>query len=366
MTKPLRAALYARFSTDLQRDASIEDQLRSCRAFATKQGIEVVEVYSDRAISGASLMRSGMQKMLRDAQVGRFDIVVSEAMDRLSRSQSDIAAIFERFQFRGIMIETLSEGLLSELHIGMKGTMNAIFLKDLGIKTRRGLMGRALAGKCAGGKAYGYKNLIKYTEAGDPIKGDRAIIPSETATINRIFTDYAKERNRLMAVADNGRDALTVELATVTRDHSKLVDAIIAGIPAGQVKERMNTLTQRKTALETQLATTPNADKIRIHPKMALTYRDKVSVLIDQLGKPDHMAEAKEALRGLIDRIVLSPNAVTGNLDIKIEGALACLLSLGLGSRYKNGLSIDTQAFDVTNELVLVAGVGFEPTTFRL
>gem|GEM_PF-4479058 len=54
MTKPLRAALYARFSTDLQRDASIEDQLRSCRAFATKQGIEVVEVYSDRAISGAS------------------------------------------------------------------------------------------------------------------------------------------------------------------------------------------------------------------------------------------------------------------------------------------------------------------------
>ena len=178
--------------------------------------------------------------------------------------------------------------------------------------------------------------------------------------------EYAKERNRLMAVADNGRDALTVELATVTRDHSKLVDAIIAGIPAGQVKERMNTLTQRKTALETQLATTPNADKIRIHPKMALNYRDKVGVLIAQLGKPDDMAEAKEALRGLIDRIVLSPNAVTGNLDIKIEGALACLLSLGLGSRYKNGLSIDTQAFDVTNELVLVAGVGFEPTTFRL
>jgi site-specific DNA recombinase len=558
MTKPLRAALYARFSTDLQRDASIEDQLRSCRAFATKQGIEVVEVYSDRAVSGASLMRSGMQKMLRDSQAGHFDIVFSEAMDRLSRSQSDIAAIFERFQFRGIMIETLSEGLLSELHIGMKGTMNAIFLKDLGIKTRRGLMGRALAGKCAGGKAYGYKNLIKYTEAGDPIKGERAIIPFEAATINRIFTDYAKgispkkiagllnaeqipgptgkgwgpstlhgnrergtgilnnelyvgvqvwnrlsyakdpdtgkrvsrlnpeadwvtsqvpqlrivdqplwdavrarqgalkskgtntpiwdrrrprtlfsgmlkcgcceggfskvsqtqfgcstarnkgkelcgnmktisqidlehhvlnalqnnlmdkdaltvfgteyakERNRLMAEADNGRDALTTELATVTRDLSKLVDAIIAGIPADQVKERMNTLTQRKTALETQLATTPNADKIRIHPKMALTYRDKVSVLIDQLGKPDHMAEAKEALRGLIDRIVLSPNAVTGDLDIKIEGALACLLSLSLGSRYKNGLSIDTQAFDVTNELLLVAGVGFEPTTFRL
>jgi site-specific DNA recombinase len=99
---------------------------------------------------------------------------------------------------------------------------------------------------------------------------------------------------------------------------------------------------------------------------MALTYRNKVRVLIAQLSKSDHMAEAKEALRGLIDRIVLSPNAVTGNLDIEIEGALACLLSLALGSRYTNGLSIDTQAFDVTNDLVLVAGVGFEPTTFRL
>ena len=150
-------------------------------------------------------------------------------------------------------------------------------------------------------------------------------------------TEHVNERNRLMAEADNGWDPLTAELGIVKRDHRKLVDAIIAGIPAGQVKERMNTLTQRKTALEAQLATTPNAYKIRIHPKMALSYHDKVSVLIDQRGKPDHMAEAKEALRYLIDRIVLSPNSVTGNLDIKIEGALAGLLSRTIGTRYKNG-----------------------------
>ncbi|MDO6728045.1 recombinase family protein [Cognatishimia sp. 1_MG-2023] len=169
----------------------IADQLRACRAFAAKQGIEIVEEYSDRAISGASLMRSGMQKMLRDSQTGRFDLVISEAMDRLLRSQADIALIYERCQFQRVMIETLSEGLLSELHIGMKGSMNAMFIKDLGDKTRRGLMGRALAGKCAGGKAYGYKNIVKFTEAGDHIKGDRTIIPTEAVTINRIFTDYS-------------------------------------------------------------------------------------------------------------------------------------------------------------------------------
>ena len=109
MTRPLRAAIYARFSTDMQRDASIDDQVRSCREFAAKQGMEVVEVYSDRAISGASLMRSGMQKMLRDAEAQSFDVVLSEAMDRLSRNQADIASVFQRFQFRGVMIETLSE-----------------------------------------------------------------------------------------------------------------------------------------------------------------------------------------------------------------------------------------------------------------
>ena len=87
MSKPRRAALYARFSTDLQRDASIDDQLRSCCSYAAKQGIEVVEMYSDRAVSGAGLMRSGIQKMLRDAQAGCFDIVVSEAMDRLLQTQ---------------------------------------------------------------------------------------------------------------------------------------------------------------------------------------------------------------------------------------------------------------------------------------
>ena len=97
----------------------------------------------------------------------------------------------DMLEFRGVMTETLSEGMLSELQIGMKGTMNALFIKDLGFKTRRGMMGRALAGKCAGGRAYGYKNLVKYSEAGDPIKGDRAIISAEAATINRIFTDYA-------------------------------------------------------------------------------------------------------------------------------------------------------------------------------
>lgn len=151
----------------------------------------MVDVYSDKAISGASLMRSGIQKLLRDAQSNTFDVVLSEALDRLSRNQSDIASIYQKLQFQQVMIETVSEGMISEMHIGLEGTMNALFIKDLAIKTHRGLKGRSLAGKSAGGKAYGYRNIVHYDASGEPIRGDRKFDPAEAEVVRRIFTDYA-------------------------------------------------------------------------------------------------------------------------------------------------------------------------------
>lgn len=77
------------------------------------------------------------------------------------------------------------------MHIWLKGTVNALFLKDLAAKTKRGLKGRALAGKSAGGKAYVYKTVVKFDAAGTPIRGDRTINPGEARVVRRIFTDYA-------------------------------------------------------------------------------------------------------------------------------------------------------------------------------
>jgi DNA invertase Pin-like site-specific DNA recombinase len=64
-----RAAIYARYSSDNQRDASIEDQARQCRARSEREDWTLTEVYSDRAISGASTLRPGYQKMLEDAEL---------------------------------------------------------------------------------------------------------------------------------------------------------------------------------------------------------------------------------------------------------------------------------------------------------
>ena len=185
------AAIYARYSTDMQRDASIEDQVRLCAERAEVDGFRVVETYTDRATSGSTLLRSGIQALLADAATGRFNVLIAEALDRLSRDQEDIAGIFKRLTFAGVKIITLSEGEINHLHIGLKGTMNALFLKDLADKTRRGLRGRVEAGKSGGGKSYGYDVVKSFDAAGEAIRGDRTINQYEAAIVTRIFGDYS-------------------------------------------------------------------------------------------------------------------------------------------------------------------------------
>src|SRR3990170_2790158 len=134
----MKVAIYARYSSDNQRDASIADQLRICREFAGRRGWTVVQEFTDHAISGATLLRSGFQALMRDALNRRFDVVLAESLDRFSRDQEDTAGLFKRLTFAGVNIVTLAEGDITHLHIGFKGTMNALFLKDLAEKTRPG------------------------------------------------------------------------------------------------------------------------------------------------------------------------------------------------------------------------------------
>ncbi len=68
--------------------------------------------------------------------------------------------------------------------------MNALFLKDLADKTRRGLRGRVELGKSGGGLCYGYK-VTRPTHLGAATTGDREIVPAEAEVIRRIFRDYA-------------------------------------------------------------------------------------------------------------------------------------------------------------------------------
>lgn len=184
----IRVAIYARYSSDKQREASIEDQVRLCEERAARERWKVIKRYTDHAASGASLMRPGIQALMQDAQAKTFDLVLAESLDRLSRDQEDIAGVFKRLRFANVKMLTLSEGEIGELHIGLKGTMGALYLKDLADKTRRGLRGRVEAGKSGGGNSYGYDVVRSFSEAGEPEQGGQRINAEEASVI---FNEYA-------------------------------------------------------------------------------------------------------------------------------------------------------------------------------
>jgi site-specific DNA recombinase len=187
----MRAVIYARFSTELQTASSLDDQVRLCRELIERDGHDLINVYKDRAMSGASLMRPGIQSVLLDARRGTFDLLYAEALDRVSRDQEDVAGVFKRLLFADVKIITLAEGEISELHVGLKGTMNALFLKDLADKTRRGLRGRIEAGRSGGGNAFGY-DVVRTGCDGTVEAGERRINLAEAKVVHRIFCQYSR------------------------------------------------------------------------------------------------------------------------------------------------------------------------------
>jgi site-specific DNA recombinase len=194
----MRAAIYARYSTDLQRDTSIADQVRSCRAVLEKEHWTLAATYTDAAITGSSRLRPGYQKLLEDARNNQFDVVIAEALDRLSRDQEDVAALFKHLSFANVKLVTIGEGEISELHVGFKGTMNALFLKDLKLKVKRGLEGRVRNGKSAGGLAFGYRVVRQFDTRGELIRGERQINEQEARVVRRIFEEFTAGKSPRM------------------------------------------------------------------------------------------------------------------------------------------------------------------------
>lgn len=185
----MRAAVYARFSTDLQNEKSVEDQIALCRQYAAKEGLQVVAEFYDQARSGASIMgREGLIDLLAQAKAGKFDVVIVEALDRLSRDMEDLAGIHKRFQFQGIEIRAVHEGVANTVLVGLRGLVGQLYREDNVHKVRRGMTGLVKAGLSAGGRAYGYRP--------DPAnKGKLLINDDEAEIIRRVFREYAEGKS---------------------------------------------------------------------------------------------------------------------------------------------------------------------------
>ena len=199
----MRVVIYAQFSSDLQDARSVTDQIMLAREYARHHGWQVVAEFSDAAISGSTLQnRPGLLDLLAAAREKRFDIVLAESLDRLSRSLADTARMYEDLSYLGVRLYTLADGLIGTMHIGMKGTIAKIFLEDLAQKTRRGQIGRVKAGRIPGGRCFGYD----CAKDGEP--GKRSINEAEAAVVRRIFREYVRGCSPLTIVTALNREGI--------------------------------------------------------------------------------------------------------------------------------------------------------------
>ena len=197
MSSQMRALVYARFSSGLQNPASARDQERACRERIETEGWKLVRVHKDEAISGAVFDRPGLNGLIADLEAGLADVIVTESLDRLSRDLGDTALIYKKAVYAGARILSLTEGVITDLHVGLKGTLSAMYRTDLAEKVRRGQAGRVLSGRNAGGMAYGYHKVSRFDDRGEPIRGLRAINEEEAAVVRRIVREFISGRSPL-------------------------------------------------------------------------------------------------------------------------------------------------------------------------
>ncbi|MGH8678657.1 MAG: recombinase family protein, partial [Burkholderiales bacterium] len=187
----MKCAAYARFSSDKQKQISIDDQLRHCRDFAENRGWQLLaqHTYTDSAVSGVTAHRAGLSALL--AAVGAngaraFDCVLVDDTSRISRNLADALRFYERLTFAGVRVVAVSQGVDStseqaELVMGVHGLIDSVYSRELAAKTHRGMEGIALRGLATGGRCFGYRTL----EA----RGEKrlAVHEPEAAVVRRIF-----------------------------------------------------------------------------------------------------------------------------------------------------------------------------------
>ena len=184
----MKAALYARYSIEAQSADSIEDQFRVCERLAERHGFTVVERFSDAAISGGTAERPGYQSLLAAARTKQFKVIVAEDTSRVWRSLPEQWRAVAELLDGGVHIVTQDIDTRCEnfkILLSVHGAMADVYRDQIAYRTRRGLEGRARAGKPTGGRAYGY------IAARDTTSGQREIHVEHAEVVRRIFSWFA-------------------------------------------------------------------------------------------------------------------------------------------------------------------------------
>ena len=157
----MTAVIYARYSTDSQREESIEGQIRECTAYAEKNGFTVVKHYIDRAISAKTDNRPQFQQMIKDSERGIFDVIIVWKLDRFARNRYDSARYKTQLKRNGVKLvsatEVISAGPEGIILESVLEGYAEYYSADLSEKVVRGMTENALKGIYNGGTIpFGY------------------------------------------------------------------------------------------------------------------------------------------------------------------------------------------------------------------
>jgi site-specific DNA recombinase len=326
----MKVAIYARYSSDNQRAASIEDQSRNCRRRAEAEGWEVVTTFTDAAMSGSDSSRPGYRSTLAAAGRKEFDILLVDDLSRLSRDSIEAERTIRKLEFQGVRIIAVSDGYDStskarKIQRGFKNLMNETFLDDLRERVHRGHEGQARKGFWNGGRPYGYKlkpiTDPKQRDAYDnPLQiGTKLQIDAkQAAVIREIFDKYiAGKSHRAIAADLNARGVASAGTTWARKKHrsrgwvqSAIRVIVMNRLYCGEV--RWN---------QTKFVRDPNTERIvrRNRPKSEWVVRQDESLRIISdavFGK----AQARSKIRSSADGRL----KCGGKLRYLLSGLLRC------------------------------------------
>ncbi|MBR3620819.1 MAG: recombinase family protein, partial [Clostridia bacterium] len=194
----MNAVIYARYSSDSQREESIEGQIRECTEFAEKNDMVVIEHYIDRAFSAKTDDRPDFQRMIKDSEKHKYEVVIVWKLDRFARNRYDSANNKRILRKNGVKVvsatEQIAEGSVGILMESILEGYAEFYSAELSEKIRRGQTENALKGKTnGGGVPFGY--VLDSEQR-------LAINPATAPIVLEIFQRYANGETKKEIAAD--------------------------------------------------------------------------------------------------------------------------------------------------------------------
>lgn len=192
-----RAVVYARYSSHNQREASIEQQIKWCMEYAERKGYTIIEIYSDKAISGKTDNRPQFQKMMRDSRKGLFDYVIAWKSNRMGRNMLQAMMNTTKLAEEGVKClyteESFDDTAAGRFALRNMMNVNQFYSENLAEDVRRGMMDNAEKCMVNGRLAFGFRKGKD---------GKYEVIEEEAAIVREIFQRILEDWQQVDIIND--------------------------------------------------------------------------------------------------------------------------------------------------------------------